>query len=133
MRLRSALTRNRAETGPDIRDPRLRGRSYPVPFAEVWEAATNVAASLPGWEIVGSDSAAGTLTVVALTRWLRFTDDVAVRLSLDERGLTRVDVASASRVGRADLGSNARRIARFLQRLDARLAAPDRAAPRSSP
>jgi uncharacterized protein (DUF1499 family) len=34
---------------------------------------------------------------------------------------TRVDLRSASRVGRADFGTNARRIARFLQKLDDRL------------
>jgi uncharacterized protein (DUF1499 family) len=52
---------------------------------------------------------------------------VWVRLSLDEDGQTRVDMASSSRKGGGDLGTNARRIARFLRTLDARLSGANRA------
>ena len=47
------------------------------------------------------------------TNVLRFTDDIAVRIRADTGGSV-VDVRSRSRVGRSDLGVNARRIRRFL-------------------
>lgn len=119
----TALSRNRAETCSDAADPRLRGRDYAIPFAEVWHAAHAAAGELRGWRVVQSDPGAGEIVAEARTRWLGFTDDVRVRISLDEMGSTRVDLVSASRAGHADLGINARRIARFLHRLDRRLAA----------
>ena len=121
MRLLQALTRNRAFTQPESDDPRLRGRSYAVPFARVWNAALIVAQRTRGWTIVTSDPRAGEIVAEARTPVWNFTDDVWVRLSLDEDGLTRVDLASASRKGSADLGTNARRIARFLHALDRHL------------
>jgi uncharacterized protein (DUF1499 family) len=72
---------------------------------------------------VSSDPRAGEIVAEATTRLWKFTDDVWVRLSLDEDGQTCVEMASASRKGRGDLGTNARRIARFLRTLDARLLA----------
>jgi uncharacterized protein (DUF1499 family) len=119
--LRDALTRNRAETNPDAADPRLRGRAYAVAFGEVWRAVLALADSLPGWTVTERDARLGRIRAEARTTLWRFTDDVEVRLSLDDRGLTRVDLVSASRTGGADLGANARRIGRFLRRLDAAL------------
>lgn len=118
MTLRDALTRNRAETRPDAPDPRLRGRTYAVSFGEVWRAALALAESQRGWTVIERDARRGWIRAEARTAFWRFTDDVEVSLSLDERGLTRVDLVSASRVGSADLGTNARRIGRFLRRLD---------------
>lgn len=126
MGLLTALTRNRAFTDPEADDPRLRGRSYGVPFARVWEAAHQIAQRTRGWTIVSSDPRTGEIVAEARTRLWKFTDDVWVRLSLDEDGQTRVDMASASRKGSADLGTNARRIARFLRTLDARLSGSNR-------
>jgi uncharacterized protein (DUF1499 family) len=126
MGLLTALTTNRAITDPDAEDPRLRGRSYGVPFARVWQAADEIARATRGWTIVNSDPRAGEIVAEAQTRLWKFTDDVWVRLSLDEDGQTRVDMASASRKGSADLGTNSRRIARFLRTLDARLSGSNR-------
>lgn len=120
-RLWNALTRNRVATGPAATDPRLRGRAYPYPFIRVWETAVALCESLPRWTLIAADPRAGEIQAEARTRWADFTDDVRVRVSLDERGRTRVDLVSASRVGRADLGTNARRVARFLRALDAEL------------
>jgi hypothetical protein len=61
----------------------------------------------------------------ALTRNRAWTDpdspDARLRGRDYELGMTRVDVSSQSRVGRGDLGTNARRIARFLHALDRKL------------
>ena len=48
------------------------------------------------------------------TFWFRFKDDVAVRVSAVPDGTSRVDMRSVSRLGRSDLGTNARRIREFL-------------------
>lgn len=113
-----ALTRNRAFTDDESPDPRLRVRTYGIPFAAVWDAALAIARGTRGWTVTASDPLAGEIVAESATRMWKFVDDVWIRISLDEDGQTRVDMTSASRVGRADLGTNARRIARFLHALD---------------
>ncbi len=66
-----------------------------------------------GWEIVSADQASGHIEATDTTRWFGFKDDIAVRLTPWGTG-TRVDVRSVSRVGRSDVGTNARRIREFL-------------------
>ena len=63
------------------------------------------------------------MTIGALARSfvLDLPVDVAVRITADEDS-TLVDMRSASRYGRHDLGDNARRIAAFLAALDAEVA-----------
>jgi uncharacterized protein (DUF1499 family) len=121
MSLLNALTRSRAFTHPGSDDPRLRGRAYPIPFVKVWEAVLQVARTRRRWTVVETHPATGELYAEARSLVWRFIDDVWIRVSLDAAGQTRVDVTSASRVGRADLGANARRIARFLHALDRHL------------
>ena len=121
MGLIRALTRNRAWTDPESPDRRLRGRAYPVPFAAVWEAALETARTRPRWTVTEASSKRGEIAAEARTALWRFVDDVTIRVSLDGDGMTRVDVVSQSRVGGADLGVNARRIARFLHALDRHL------------
>lgn len=127
-RLVRALTENTAETDPRAADPRLRGRTYAIPFEEVWRAALELAdGGLPRWRVVASDDEEGTIHAESKTLVFRFVDDVHVRVGLDENGQTRVDLRSASRVGKGDLGRNPRTIGRFLDGLDRILdAGPDR-------
>lgn len=70
-----------------------------------------------GWEVVNEDPEEGILEAVDRTFWFGFTDDVVVRIR-DLNGGSRIDVRSSSRVGRHDLGRNARRILRFLRQLE---------------
>jgi uncharacterized protein (DUF1499 family) len=65
---------------------------------------------------VSEAPAEGRLEATDTTFWFGFKDDVVVRVRPDGTG-SRVDVRSLSRVGRSDLGMNARRIRRFLERL----------------
>jgi uncharacterized protein (DUF1499 family) len=71
-----------------------------------------------GWRIVTADKGAGRIEATDTTRWFGFEDDVVVRLTPWGAG-TRVDVRSVSRVGRGDVGTNARRIRRYLEALEA--------------
>ena len=114
------LTRNRAATAPDEDDQRLRGRTYAIPFEDVWQAALRLAGKRRGWRVLHSDDLEGVIRAEARTL-LRFTHDVVVHVKLDQNAQTRVDLISASRVGKADLGKNARRIAHFLRTLDREL------------
>ncbi len=123
------LTQNRAETAPDAADPRLRGRTYAIPFERVWTATLALAGRRRGWTVVQHDDIEGVIRAECRTL-LRFTHDVEIRVGLDGDGQTRVDLRSASRVGHGDLGKNARRIGRFLRSLDRELYRARRHRPR---
>jgi uncharacterized protein (DUF1499 family) len=77
--------------------------------------AVEAAKSL-GWRIVETDGIAGRIEATATTSWFGFEDDIVVRIQPFAHG-SRLDVRSASRVGRSDLGTNARRIREFLAKL----------------
>ncbi len=74
------------------------------------------AAKAMGWEVAAADPAAGRLEATATTPWFGFRDDVVVRVAPTPTG-SRIDVRSVSRVGKSDLGANAKRIRTFLARL----------------
>ena len=95
---------------------------------QVFPRAVDAARGL-GWQIVAEAPAEGRLEATDRTRWFGFRDDVVVRVAADGTG-SRVDVRSVSRVGRSDLGTNARRIRRFLEAVQA---ASDRPSGSSSP
>ena len=76
-----------------------------------------------GWEIADTAPQEGRIEAVDTTRWFRFKDDVVVRVVANGSG-SRLDIRSKSRVGRSDLGTNARRIRTFVAALNA--AAPQR-------
>ncbi|MGD8866762.1 MAG: DUF1499 domain-containing protein [Gemmatimonadales bacterium] len=120
-----SLTENTAQTSEQAEDPRLRGRTYLVPFATVWDQITAIIESRSRWRLVSADEGAGLIHAEAKTLVLRLVDDVRFKVKLDQNALTRVDMWSASRVGKGDLGVNARRIRRFYRRLDRELGVRD--------
>ena len=124
-RLERAFTTNRAETDPRSDDPRLLGRTYAIPFDQVWTACLDLVERHRRWTLLQANDLDGYLMVECQTLVFEFIDDFEIRIGLDEHAMTRVDVKSRSRKGRADLGTNARRIGRFLQRLDQILDAQD--------
>jgi uncharacterized protein (DUF1499 family) len=69
-----------------------------------------------GWQIVTADKSSGRIEATDTSRWFGFKDDIVIRLTAWGTG-TRVDLRSVSRVGRGDLGANARRIQRYLGQL----------------
>lgn len=66
-----------------------------------------------GWKLVDADSNAGRIEATATTFWFRFRDDIVIRVRADGEG-TRLDARSVSRVGKGDVGTNARRLRKFL-------------------
>lgn len=69
-----------------------------------------------GWEIASVDPQAGHLEATATTRFFRFKDDIVVRARRAPGG-SIVDIRSVSRVGRSDLGVNAKRVRKFARDL----------------
>ncbi len=124
-RLARALTKYRAETNPWSEDPRLIGRTYTIPFEEVWRTCMKFVAEHGRWRLLQADDLAGFIRVRCTTFVFRIEDNLEIRVGLDENGLTRVDVRAGSRKGRADLGTNARRVGRFFKKLDRLLGAGD--------
>lgn len=118
-----ALSRNHAETAVNEADLQLRGRTYAIPFEQVWQAACALAnGGLRGWHILQADDYEGIIQAEARTLAFRFVDDVLIRVYLDKNAQTRVDMQSRSRKGRVDFGTNARRIRKFFRALDRKLA-----------
>lgn len=99
---------------PDIQPLLLR-----MPPARAFELTLDVARDL-GWTIVDADPAAGRIEASDRTFWFGFTDDAVVRITPSAEGGARVDVRSVSRVGLGDVGTNARRVRSFLEKLAAR-------------
>ena len=50
------------------------------------------------------------LHAIRRTRFLSFIDDLRIELSIDEDGTTRLYASSRSRIGKGDLGQNARNL-----------------------
>jgi uncharacterized protein (DUF1499 family) len=90
-----------------------------APGEKVFEAAKAAIASM-GMQLVDADLAQGRIEATQASLLYGFTDDMVVRIATGADG-TKVDVRSKSRVGRSDLGQNAKRIRVFLQRLKANL------------
>lgn len=86
-----------------------------------FDAALATAREL-GWRIVAADAQSGRIEASDRTFWYGFIDDVVVRVTPAEGG-ARVDVRSVSRVGKSDVGTNARRIRSFLSELEERVQA----------
>lgn len=112
--------------GPEV--ARQQQEAYPdivpmvtdVPRSEVFEKSVAVIRRM-GLELVQADATSGRIEATATSFFYGFKDDLVVRIAETPEG-TRVDVRSKSRVGRSDLGQNAKRIRRFMSELDAALA-----------
>ena len=118
------LTENQAATDPKSDDRKLRGRTYAIPFEDVWQASLGLCGGgLRGWSVLSADDQRGVIEAISKTLVLGREDDVRVEIQLDENAQTRVDLWSASQKDRANLGRSRRLIGRFLRRLDRRLAA----------
>jgi uncharacterized protein (DUF1499 family) len=73
------------------------------------------------WRIGHTDADNGVIEATAESFWYGFIDDIVIRVRADGTG-ARVDMRSVSRVGRSDLGANARRMRPYLEELRRRFA-----------
>jgi uncharacterized protein (DUF1499 family) len=88
-----------------------------APPAQAFDRALAAARAM-GWEIVASDPAQGRIEATATTFWFGFKDDIVVRIAAESAG-SRLDVRSLSRIGKSDVGANARRIRDYLAKVKA--------------
>ena len=117
-----ALNRtNVAQTQPDHADARLRTRHYPCSLQTAHEV---VLATIPllksygaSWRVVSDASN----VVRAEVPVLIFTDDLVVTMNAKQGGVV-LDVRSAARMGKSDLGENRRHVLQLLAALDEKLA-----------
>jgi uncharacterized protein (DUF1499 family) len=92
-----------------------------APNAQVF-AAARAALENMGLEITDADPDRGRIEAVHTSLLYGFKDDVVVRIQETADG-TKVDVRSKSRLGRSDIGMNAKRIRTFMAKLKAALPA----------
>lgn len=98
------------EAYPDIQPLRL-----PIAAGQAFDRALDTARQA-GWEIAAAVPEEGRIEATATTFWFGFEDDVVIRITPEDGG-SRLDMRSKSRVGRSDVGANARRIRAFLEAL----------------
>jgi uncharacterized protein (DUF1499 family) len=104
------VARQQREAYPDIKPLVLE-----TPAAQVFDRAVRAVRD-QGWEIVAVNADSWRIEATDTTMFFGFKDDVVVRLTpIGSR--TVVDVRSVSRVGRGDVGTNARRIREYLAAL----------------
>ncbi|MFQ3788941.1 DUF1499 domain-containing protein [Halomonas sp. A29] len=107
-----AFARQQREAYPDIEPLVL---ELPLGLArEVAEAAVLDM----GWEI--AHNSLTSIEATDTTTWFGFKDDVVIRLSEADENV-RIDVRSASRMGRGDVGANAARIRDYFEAIERRL------------
>ena len=97
-------------TGATPEYPELQPQRFARPADQVFAAALATAREM-GLEVTAAEK--GEIRAVATTRVLRFKDDVTITVGTDGT----VNVHSRSRIGKGDLGANARRISEFQARL----------------
>jgi uncharacterized protein (DUF1499 family) len=107
--------------GPEIAVQQRKAYPYigplllPDPPKQAFDRALSAARGM-NWEIVASDPAAGRIEATDRTFWFGFKDDVVVRITPMGNG-SRIDVRSVSRVGKSDVGTNAKRIQKYLKKV----------------
>jgi len=109
--------------GPDVAEAQkkayadLRTEVLDLPFEQAF-ARSLAAARAAGWQIVAAEPAAGRIEAIDTTFWFGFSDDIVIRIvAAGDR--TLLDIRSVSRVGKSDVGTNARRIRDYLKRVRA--------------
>jgi uncharacterized protein (DUF1499 family) len=95
--------------------PTIRTLVLNIPPDQAYSRALAAAAAL-GWDIVAAVPAEGRIEATDTTTWFGFKDDVVIRIR-PQGDASRVDVRSKSRVGMSDLGANAERVGKLLDRL----------------
>lgn len=83
-------------------------------------AAAEAAIRSLGLDVVAASASEGRIEATDTSPFYGFKDDVVVRV-VEDGNETRVDVRSKSRLGRSDLGQNAKRVRSFIQNLRAKL------------
>jgi uncharacterized protein (DUF1499 family) len=117
-RLKVYLSQNVAETNEQAIFPELIPRTYPMGSKQLFNELPKHIIAL-GWNLESVDADKLELEATITTRWLKFTDDMTIRLEPVSKNKTRLHIRSASRIGRADYGANLGHIIRLNWNLEA--------------
>lgn len=104
------IARQQVTAYPDVR-PYLTDKAPSL----VYDRALSIVRAM-GWQVAASDPGIGRIEATATTPWFGFKDDVVIRIEATPSG-SRVDMRSVSRVGQSDVGTNAKRIRTFMQKM----------------
>lgn len=122
--LLDGLKQNQAFTSPASDDPRLRGRTYAIPFETVWQGSVGLGGGgMNGWSIESADDQQGIIQAAVSARLLAPEILVRIDIGLDENAQTRVDLSATARTERGDFGRSRRVVHSFLEKLDRKLGA----------
>ena len=117
------LAQNHAATSDTAADEELRPVVASLPPPDATMVVEKAARELPHWTLKGNSSGADvtTLTFVRTTPWLKFKDDITVRVERHDVDSV-IHAESRSRIGKGDLGQNPRNLKELLRSVRARLA-----------
>jgi len=114
---------NVVETGVTREYPDVLPLYYSADPQRVFQESKASVEALERFDTIEADIATREIKAEATTRVFGFVDDVTITIEPVTEFVTRVNVRSASRVGKGDFGQNARNIRRFFTELDSRLGA----------
>ncbi|MDX1527759.1 MAG: DUF1499 domain-containing protein [Gammaproteobacteria bacterium] len=120
-RLKTYLTSNVVETSGDHSFPELRTRVFELEPDELLDYARRACERL-GWNDVGVDPQQRKVRAQVRTPLLRFVDDLEARVERAGSKSAKLEVRSRSRIGRGDLGANARHVLDLYESVDALIA-----------
>ena len=96
-------------------------RTYPIEPSRLLPTVRRAVEGLPRWRRANAEG--DEVRAVRKTRLFRFEDDVAARVYPDPNG-ARLELTSASRLGKGDLGQNPRNLAELLRAVDREAGSP---------
>jgi len=96
--------------------PDIRTLALPLAPDAAFERAL-AAAEAMGWDIITNEAGKGMIEATSTTFWFGFKDDVVIRIRAAQGGSSHIDIRSISRVGGSDLGANAARVRKFLDKI----------------
>jgi uncharacterized protein (DUF1499 family) len=114
------MTVNDVTTGGTPEYPEIEPHHYEQSVESVYRAAGNAIRRMARWKIISEDPAAWKIQAEIRTAVFGFTDDVTVWVEPQKSGC-RVMIRSHSRVGRGDMGENARTIRALQREMDSAL------------
>jgi hypothetical protein len=106
-------------TNPQHADPRLHGRTYAIPFEDVWQGALRIIREKSKrWSLDTADDQEGVINADIRGLYKKLNGTMVVHVVLDRNGQTRVDAHARTPAAFTDFGVNARRVDRFFRNLD---------------
>lgn len=107
-----------AETAATQRDfyPDLAPITTSMSYDEAYEHALETTRDM-SWTLVDENRQEGRIEAYHKLAWFGFIDDVVIRVDTTETG-SIIDIRSKSRIGRGDLGVNAKRIRAYIEKFE---------------